>query len=234
MWGKMCERSRRTQVSFIQDVAEYISFMTDPSKSVKDIEYVSTEYVSLKWTITAESVRTLPYSSIVTACFVTCMGRIRLYNLMDGLGKRCIYTDTDSAIFCSRPGDPAPALGRFLGDLTRETVHDDHIVEFASAGPKSYAFRTLKGAKSVKVRGFTLDARNSEVLNFDTMKRLVTENPHEETRTCRDCITRDAHSNLRTERQYKIFRGCFDKRIKSSDCYYTYPYGYAGPELTVK
>ena len=233
MWGKMCERSRRTQVSFIQDVEEYISTMTDPSKSVQDIQYVSTEYVSLKWTPTAESVRTLPHSSIVTACFVTCMGRIRLYNLMDGLGKRCIYTDTDSAVYCSRPGEPTPPLGRFLGDLTRETQEGDHIVEFASAGPKSYAFRTLKGEKTVKVRGFTLDANNSEVLNFETMKRLVTTNPDEQTPTYRDCITRDSHSKLRSERQQKVFRGCFDKRIKSTT-HYTYPYGYAGEELPLK
>ena len=37
-----------------------------------------------------------------------------------------------------------PKIGEFLGDLTSELDDDDYIVEFVSAGPKNYSFKTMK------------------------------------------------------------------------------------------
>ena len=49
-------------------------------------------------------------------------------------------------------------------------------VEFVSGGPKNYAYITNRGDQTCKVRGFTLKY-NSPVINFETVKDLVTRSP---------------------------------------------------------
>ena len=84
-----------------------------------------------------------------------------------------LYFDTDSIIFSQRPGDPTLPTGDYLGEFTSELKPGDHIVEFASAGPKNYGYRTEEGKLECKVRGFTLNARGQSQLNFDLLKANV-------------------------------------------------------------
>ena len=81
-------------------------------------------------------------TNVAVAAFVTSYGRLRLYNEIDKLGTRCLYFDTDSIIFISRPGEYEPKLGNYLGEFTNEIDPKDgnYIVEFVSAGPKNYAY----------------------------------------------------------------------------------------------
>ena len=61
-----------------------------------------------------------------------------------------------------------------MGDfLTDELKKGDYIEEFVSGGPKNYGYRSKTGKKECKVRGFTLNYRNAEVINFETMKNVV-------------------------------------------------------------
>ena len=64
-----------------------------------------------------------------------------------------LYFDTDSIIFSQRPGDPTLPTGDYLGEFTRELKPDDHMVEFADAGPKNYGYRTHQGKVECKVWG---------------------------------------------------------------------------------
>ena len=52
---------------------------------------------------------------------------------------RCLYFDTDSIVYISRPGSSDPPVGDYLGDLTDE-LDGRHIIEFISDGPKNYAY----------------------------------------------------------------------------------------------
>ena len=48
---------------------------------------------------------------------------------------------------------------------------DDYIVEFTSAGPMNYGYRTKNGKVCCKVRGFTLNLRREEQLNYQIMRK---------------------------------------------------------------
>jgi len=63
-----------------------------------------------------------------------------------------------------------PPLGDRLGEFTSELKPGDHIVELAAAGPKNYGYRTNDGKVECKLRGFTLNTRGQEQLNFDLLK----------------------------------------------------------------
>ena len=60
-----------------------------------------------------------------------------------------------------------------LGMWEPEFEDDTHWVEMAALAPKTYAYRTNKGAYSVKSKGMTLNKRNYDVVNFDTYTEMV-------------------------------------------------------------
>ena len=125
-------------------------------------------------------------------------------------------------------------LGNHLGEFTSELKPNDHIVEFAAAGPKNYGYQTQQGKVECKVRGFTLNARGQDQLNFDLLKDNVIAditiplddprvipvyNPHK--------IKRHADTKtLTTVEETKRYQVVFDKHVVDPDTFFSYPYGY--------
>ena len=102
-------------------------------------------------------------------------------------------------------------------------------------GPKNYAYQLKNGAQVCKIRGFTLNHRNSLVLNFESMKDLVTtpgefKKPQTERTTYEvtepNKIQR-SEGKIFSKPQTKQYRLVYDKRILTSNMK-TYPYGWKG------
>ena len=111
--------------------------------------------------------------NVFLGAFTTAHARLELYDLMDKLGDRLLYSDTDSVVFVSKDGDWEPPLGPYLGDLTDEIGGGDYITEFSSSGPKTYSYRTASGKTCMKAKGITLNAENSKLIKLDTLIDLV-------------------------------------------------------------
>ena len=95
-------------------------------------------------------------------------------------------------------------------------------------GPKNYAYQTSKGDTVCKVRGFTLNSRNVQKLNFDTIKSLVCSFDTEETIALRNPakITREPkRRKIVNKEEIKQYRIVYDKRVIQED-WTTLPYGY--------
>ena len=152
-------------------------------------------------------------------------------------GKRqVLYFDTDSVIYSKEPGQPELPIGDFLGDLTNEVEHDDHIVDFTSGGPKNYGYETASGKVECKVRGFSLGSvRGHAQLNYARLRQNVLEeleDPQENRRsiivTNPHFFTRDATTKrLRVMPRTKDYGLVFDKRVVDRTTFKSYPYGYA-------
>ena len=146
------------------------------------------------------------------------------------LQERVLYYDTDSVIFVSKPNDPEPPIGPYLGELTDE-LGGDYITAFVSGGPKNYSYRTNTDKVETKVRGITLDCTTKQKVNFNVIRALVYLHAqcHVTGRVTVDIpfkITRDARSkNIETKRMKKDYRIVYDKRV-IIDEYKTLPYGY--------
>ena len=100
-------------------------------------------------------------------------------------------------------------------------------MEFVSGGPKNYSYKTNLGNETIKVRGFSLNYSASQVVNFESVKRLVTTrsdncipitNP---SKICRDKIKRKIYNKSES----KNYRVVYTKR-KLLDDFDTIPYGY--------
>jgi hypothetical protein len=131
-------------------------------------------------------------------------------------------------IYVSREGQYDPPLGDYLGDLTNELGGGEHIVEFVSGGPKNYAYKTNKNKETCKVRGFTLHYTNSQLINFESVKALVTDATSPQTITvenpgkiCRDKLKRKIYNR----EEQKTYQMVYTKRRKL-DNFDTVPYGF--------
>lgn len=141
-----------------------------------------------------------------------------------------MYCDTDSIVFNVSPGEWQPDLGDYLGDLTDE-VEGNEIVSFTTGGPKNYAFKLDHPDKNgniscCKVRGITLNFKNSIDINFNTVKEMVTGQRSDKITVVDDFkICRDQSRNILLSRvEHKDYKIVFDKRIIKEN-YETVPYG---------
>ena len=103
------------------------------------------------------------------------------------------------------------------------------IVEFVSCGPKNYTYKLNSGEVVCKVRGFSLNYRASQVINFESMKEALyswKNNDKKELVTIRTEILRDKKSPKVYNRVvHKHYGVVYDKRIVL-DNFTTVPYGY--------
>lgn len=142
-----------------------------------------------------------------------------------------MYCDTDSVVFTTTPGQWEPLLGDYLGDLTDE-VSGNTITNFVTGGPKNYAFRLATPNKTgqisiCKVRGITLNFKNSLEFNYDTVQEMVTSNNSKVISVIDDhkLVRNPSTGHILTKLESKDYRIVFNKRVISED-YNTYPYGF--------
>ena len=113
-------------------------------------------------------------TNYVLAAYTTANVRLRLYSVMEQLGRRALYTDTDSIIYVHKRGEWNPDTGDFLGDFKDEYPHKE-LTQYVGLGAKNYAIRFADSTSERKVRGFTLNYQTSRLIDFDTMLEMLRE-----------------------------------------------------------
>jgi hypothetical protein len=239
LWGRLGMRpeSDLSSSKFIYDGKALLKAMNDHTRVIKDFHIVRDDTILLESCLKKDFEKANILTNVVLASFTTCMARLTLYELMQKVGDRCLYTDTDSLIYVERPHDEPFQIGNHLGMLSDELKPGEFISEFVSAGPKNYAYSTVREGTLeptgtvVKVKGFTLNTSTSKFVNFESMKDCVekyvksgeqviipTHKPTHITRCKKSSV-------LTTVPQEKKYRVVFKKRRLLPD-YTTLPYGY--------
>ncbi len=151
---------------------EYYDIYSSDEFEVSDARIVSDNMLEVQYRSVGDFAEPNSKSNVVVAAFTTAYARLKLYNLLDMLQERVLYYDTDSVIYVSKPDEPEPPLGNYLGDLTDE-LGGDYITTFMSGGPKNYAYHTAQGKSETKVRGITLNHTTQQKINPDVIRALV-------------------------------------------------------------
>ena len=229
-WGKFGQRLNLKQSQFFHEteVDAFFRVLSDPTKDVQDFHIVANDTIQVEWTYKKDCQPEDNKTNIYLATFTTCWARLKLYSILEKIDRNVLYYDTDSVIYVSKTGENDVPLGDYLGELTNELETGEHIIEFVSGGPKNYAYKTNKGNETCKVRGFTLNFTNSQLINFESVKTLLIDpfekstitvtNPH---KICRDKGKRKLY-NREEEKNYRMV---YTKR-RRLDNYDTEPYGY--------
>ena len=235
-WGKFGQRENLPQVQQCTNPDQLYKIIDDDTLEVQNIRFCTEDVIEVVY-VNKEDVNKedaiLPNNrtNVFIAAFTTCHARLKLYSYLQTLGEQVLYYDTDSVIYKWSAGLPKVPTGDYLGDL-KDELNGDHIVEFVSGGPKNYAYHTEGKKTECKVRGFTLNVRGKEVLNFNTMKRTILAvlkegkpNPLELTNPThfkRDTVNK----GIGIVPQTKKYGLVFEKRVVDPTTKSSLPFGY--------
>ncbi|VDI47708.1 Hypothetical predicted protein [Mytilus galloprovincialis] len=228
-WGKFGQRLILKKHSYFHETEseKFFQVLSDPTKVVENFHIVSKDTIQLEWSQNSLFPPVDVKTNIFIAIFTTMWARLKLYSVLDLVGTDCLYYDTDSCVYLSRDGTKEPILGNYLGELTSEiSPEEGHIVEFVCGGPKNYAYRTLT-SETCKVKGFTLNFVNSNIVNFDAIKSMIARD-----RSACKILTNPSkiirlatHSKIYSREENKKYCITYNKRVLL-DNYDTIPYGY--------
>lgn len=130
--------------------------------------------------------------------------------------------------------DTTAQIGSVLGAWTDELVPQvgdgGYISEFVTTGPKAYSYKAVSrdGAQTYEVckaKGISLTATNRQLINFESMKEVVTSSDKVITTLLDSKIKRQKVSGIISHPETKIFKFTSDKRHRKSEAL-TIPYGF--------
>ncbi len=230
LWGRFALRCNLPTTELLTDPEDFARHIFGNSRVIKHFSFVSDNVALVQWCYREEDPAPAWDVNIFIASFTTAYGRLELYKVMDRLGPRVFYVDTDSLIFSTKEGEWIPQTGSYLGELTNELESDDNITEFAATGPKSYGFKTAKNKVVLKAKGVTLHSANAQVVTLESMICLVhgyvTSRDTTALLTRTETIVRNKKKFTLHNRTFlKRFKVVYDKRMLLPD-YSTLPYGY--------
>ncbi|KAK4885665.1 hypothetical protein RN001_001936 [Aquatica leii] len=233
-WGKFAQRENLMQSSIIQDPYDLFKILTDPSVEAHALTAIDDDTIILNWDRPDEGIVSLKTVNVALATYTTANARLELYKYLKQLDRRVLYFDTDSIIFTQKHGEWAPVTRDFLGDMTDEIEcygPGSKIVEFVSGGPKNYAFKVFSTKSNnyeyiCKVKGITLNFKNSLVVNFETLKSMVLNDAVATYVQTDRRICRNSTYDVLSRPEKKVFRVNYTKRRRLEDSMDTLPYGY--------
>ena len=239
-YGKFGQRTNMKKTVFIKDIKTLMNTLTHPSKLLMDFHIMNDDVIQVEYQHTEDFEQQSFNTNVTIAAFCTSWARLKLWSVMQRLGDRVLYHDTDSIIYSVKEGEYNPPLGSYLGELTdelsckelgcsKENCAGHWIEEFVSCGPKNYSFRVNTGEVVCKVRGFSLNYKSSLILNFNSMKEVLVgwkmKKPKElitvKTELCRSKNERTVFNRV-IAKHYGVV---YDKRIVKPD-FTTVTFGY--------
>jgi hypothetical protein len=205
----------------------------DQTKEITGMTFINEDSVILSWINQDGYLDASPFTNPVIAAYVTSQARLDLYELLETLGDRVLYFDTDSVIYFTRPGELPLLTGNHLGELTDELAEygqNATIDTFVSGGPKNYAFNVSVNGEIVgnvcKAKGISLNAENSKIVNLETLQELVLGSDDASfVEVVNNKIVRDREHTLRNKNQVKKFRVVYTKRRLQKN-FSSLPYGH--------
>ena len=230
-WGKFGQRENLPQTEQCTNPDQLYKLIDDDTLEVQNIRFCTEDVLEVLYVFKEDTVIPNNCTNVFVAAFTTCWARLKLYSYLQALGEQVLYYDTDSVIYKWSAGLPKVPTGDYLGDL-KDELNGDHIVEFVSGGPKNYAYKTEKKKVECKVRGFTLNVRGQERLNFETVKKTILavleegkSNPLELTNPTH--FKRDVlNKGIGIVSQTKKYGVVFEKRVIDPTTKSSFPFGF--------
>ena len=226
LWGKFGQRSNMSQTKYLTEVSEFYEILLDNKLDNINFQFINDDMVQMSYNFKDQFVDNSKNTNVYIACFTTSHARLMLYNKLDYLKEKVLYFDTDSIIYAN-DGTKNIETGDMLGDMTDE-ISGKGIGSFVSTGPKSYSFKYGDNEQKSAIKGFTLNHDNNNLLNHDSLSKIVKKQIREITIVNENKITR---KNRETVNKYceNVFKFGYDKRVIkqiNEDHIDTLPYGY--------
>lgn len=229
LWGKFGQRNNMAKSEYVTTAKRFYELLLDDRLEISQTTFLNEDIVQVTYKYLNEYVEDSFSTNVFIAAFTTSNARLRLYDMLDKLGNNVAYYDTDSVVYIE-DDSVRVKTGSMLGEWTDELGKGIHITEWASTGPKSYAYALNNGKEVAKVKGFTLNYENSQLLNRRSMEEIIDkQTQHVELKY--NMITRNKENKTLVNKLVaKKFKFEYDKRMimrtDSDDTIETLPWGY--------
>ena len=171
LWGKFGQRSNMSQSKHVTEVSEFYEILLDDKLDNINFQFINDDMVQMTYHFKDQFVDNSKNTNVYIACFTTSHARLMLYNKLDYLKEKVLYFDTDSIIYAN-DGTKNIETGDMLGDMTNE-ISGKGISSFVQTGPKSYSFKYGNDERKSAIKGFTLSHENNNLLNHDSLSKIV-------------------------------------------------------------
>ena len=188
LWGKFGQRNNMSQTKYVTDISEFYEILLDDKLDNKNFQFINDDMVQMTYNFKDQFVDNSNSTNIYIACFTTSHARLMLYDKLDYLNEKVLYFDTDSIIYADN-NTKNIETGDMLGDMTDE-ISGKGISSFVSTGPKSYSFKYGNDEQKSAIKGFTLNHENNNLLNHDSLSKIVKKQIREITIVNENKITR--------------------------------------------
>jgi len=227
-WGKFGQRSNQTKTEIISKPKRWYQVLLDKKLEVDSIVFLTDDLVEVSYKKINEYVGHEYNTNIYIAAFTTSNARLRLYTMLDNLGEKVVYYDTDS-VFYIYDDETEVVTGCMLGEWTDELGPGIHISDWVSTGPKSFAHTDNNNRTTTKIKGFTLSYENIQKLNMDSMKKIINDEIRDVELHFQQITRNSKTKQLATTFTSKTFKMEYDKRMVmylEGDMIETLPWGY--------
>jgi hypothetical protein len=175
LWGKFGQVPKYRQNKYIDSEADFYKIILDDKIENIAISFINDETVYTSYETKNEYVKQNYDTNIYIACFTTAWARLRLYDMIDRLGRNVCYMDTDSVIYIEDESTKY-IMEQFVGDTLGEWTNElgDNYIEFwACAQSKDYGYITNDGKYKGKVKGFRVTAETEEKMTQQARIDLI-------------------------------------------------------------
>ncbi|KAK5650251.1 hypothetical protein RI129_001280 [Pyrocoelia pectoralis] len=223
-WGKFGQRENLVRCDIVSEPKDFFKLLANPLIQIQSIMPVSDDVMVVNWDRVEGEGDPLQTVNVAIAAYTTAHARLELYDYLEKLDRRVLYYDTDSIIFVQKPGDWHPLESYGPGS---------YISEFVSGGPKNYSYKVYSTRDCnintiCKVKGITLNFKNSEIINFNSMREMVLANSKDSIFVNNDRkIIRDRCYNVVSRPETKQYRIRYSKRRRIAN-FDTLPFGHKG------
>ena len=228
LWGKFGQVPKHKQNKYIDTKVDFYKTILDDKIESLSLSFLNDETVYASYEVKDQFVKNNYNTNIYVACFTTAWARLRLYDMIDRLGRSVCYMDTDSIVYSEDKTNKyifEQYIGDSLGEWTDE-LNGKYIKYWACAQSKDYGYITNDEKYKGKVKGFRVTAETEEKMNHEARINLIKQG-----------LTVDIKYNQFTIKNSQIFTNelikqwgfQFNKRriIRvSDDDIHTLPYGY--------
>ncbi len=115
LWRRFSLRPNLPQTTLVSEPKDFTRIVFGNTDTLSYFSFVSDDVALVQHKPNKEDVCKGRDVNVFIGAFTTAHARLELYELMDRLGDRLLYSDTDSVVFVSRDGDWEPPLGDHLG-----------------------------------------------------------------------------------------------------------------------
>jgi len=182
LWGKFGQRETQVESDILYTAFDRFKFFRTVASGQNKLinrEMIQGKVPLVRYQKLGESINK---KNVAVASFVTANARIRLWKMLNILGQRVVYHDTDSIIYriTGNPDEFVVPTGELLGEWTEETPRLIHA--FVGLAPKTYAYKYIdrdgQQVEVVKSKGFSLTKEVKRVLSFDNYVLLLASSLH--------------------------------------------------------